>query len=429
MGDRAMTGFGAPPFVQVGSKVPQSPIVSASILVLERVSLAEGCLDSLNVLGAETLGVEVVVVANGTSPAGIKRLESRQDITLIRSRTNLGFAGGSNLSAEIARGDYLLFLNDDSIVEERCIEALLSLAEDDPSIGAVGSRILNSDGSLQEAGAVLWRDGSATHVGRGLPTGALAYSYVREVDYCSANGLLVRREAWEAVGGFDEDYHPAYYEDTDLCMAMRKHGYRVMYEPRARLRHLESQSTSGSYKAFLMERNRQRLAAKWAAELDHHESPPSVDDRVAVERAVQRARGTPPRLLVIDHAPASEVAPCDAHVLAAVEALGEAGWAVTFLVSADSKSAQRGGRWLSDRLAQSGVDVRDEGLDQMLALTGTDYEAVVAFAAPPKVGRIARPDGTEVPLVVVPAGQGLADQTLRSVFRVARRMPAPFGCN
>ena len=91
---------------------------------------------------------------------------------------------------------------------------------------------------------MLWSDGWVAHVGAGLPADSTAYQYVRYVDYVSANGLLVDRQAWDAVGGLDERYFPAYYEDVDLCLALWDHGYRVAYEPRARLRHLESQSTS-----------------------------------------------------------------------------------------------------------------------------------------------------------------------------------------
>lgn len=293
---RSMTRSAIPSFVRVGERVPETATISVCILVLERVSLVERCLDSLRTCGTDPSTLEIIVVANGTSAAGLRTLETHEDIVLVRSRANLGFSGGSNLAAEIASGGYLLFLNDDSTVEPGCIERLVVTAEEDPSIGAVGCRILNADGSLQEAGAVVWSDGSTTHAGRGLPPGTNAYSDTRDVDYASANGLLIRRSAWDVVGGFDEQYYPAYYEDVDLCMEMRKRGYRVVYEPGAELRHLESQSTSGWYRAFLMERNRKRFLAKWAADLDGFKKRPKGDG-AALERAIARAGGgTAPRL-------------------------------------------------------------------------------------------------------------------------------------
>src|ERR1700694_501176 len=317
------------PLVSVGSRVPASPMVSIVILVLDNVEGAQRCIHSLRTSKNYQLGVEVIIVANGTSSSALAALDHDDEIVLVRSQTNLGFGGGGNLAASVARGSYLLFLNDDAITEEGLVENLLATAESDPLIGAVGSRVLWGDGTLQEAGAIIWSDGSASHVGRGLPSGSTAYLYVRDVDYASANGLLVRRCAWDAVGGFDEGYHPAYFEDTDLCMAMRKHGYRVVYEPRARLRHLESQSTSSKFKDFLMARNRQRFAVKWATELAPHDDRPRHES-TAVERGILRARGLPPRLLLAG-GPAAGFGSIAAssEIWKTAEVLAARGWAVT----------------------------------------------------------------------------------------------------
>ncbi len=161
----------------------------------------------------------------------------------------------------MARAPLLVFLNDDSTVEGGCIDALVRAASDDPTIGAVGARIVSLDGTLEEAGSVIWRDGSCDHVGEGLPRGSDAYREPRDVDYASANGLLVSRRAWDLVGGFDERYFPAYFEDVDLCLSLAAHGLRTRYEPQARVIHRGSQSTSNTYREFLLTRN-QRQAGR-----------------------------------------------------------------------------------------------------------------------------------------------------------------------
>ncbi len=195
------------------------------ILVLDRVDLLEGCLASIG--RSTSRPSEVIVVANGTPEPSLAGLGQRADIVLIRSGVNLGFGGGCNLAAESARGDHLVFVNDDSRLVPGCVDQLLRRALDEPGIGAVGSRIFAGDGSLQEAGGIIWRDGTTAHVGRDLAAGDATYLTPREVDYCSANGLLVPRSAWDAVGGFDEAYYPGYYEDADLCMKLRARGLRV----------------------------------------------------------------------------------------------------------------------------------------------------------------------------------------------------------
>lgn len=281
--------------------MPNDPSVSVCILVLEHAQLAMDCLDALRRPGASPTGTELVVVANGTSPDQLDRLAGHEDVVLVVNRENLGFSAGCNQAASVARAPILVFLNDDSTVAEGCLAALIRVVSDDPAVGAVGSRIMSVDGSLQEAGSVLWRDGSAAHVGEGLPPGSDAYLEPRDVDYASANGLLVTRSAWDVVGGFDERYFPAYFEDVDLCLALAAHGLRIRYEPEARVIHRGSQSTTRLYRDFLLSRNQKRLVEKWGQALDQFEPRPPKDSGpvfdAAMERAIKRrsAGATSPR--------------------------------------------------------------------------------------------------------------------------------------
>lgn len=275
--------------VRRGTRVPDDPSLSICILVLERVEPALACLDALRRPGAIAPGTELVVVANGTPADRLGCLEGHDDVVLVVNRENLGFAGGCNQAASLARAPLLVFLNDDSTVDEGCIEALVRAASKEQGIGAVGSRIVSLDGTLEEAGSILWRDGSAAHVGKGLPPGSDAYRESRDVDYASANGLLVTRLAWDLVGGFDERYFPAYFEDVDLCLSMAEHGLRVHYEPQALVVHQGSQSTSVGFREFLLRRNQRKLTEKWGRVLDRFEPRPTKDFGPAFDAAVERA--------------------------------------------------------------------------------------------------------------------------------------------
>jgi GT2 family glycosyltransferase len=364
--------------------------VSVCVLVLTDPTLALDCLDSLAAASVD-YAVETIVVANGTSEEALSVLQSRDDIVLVRSGTNLGFAGGNNLAADLARGRFLLLINDDSTVEEGFVNRLVATAEADPTIGAVGGRILAADGSLQEAGSVLWRDGWATHVGLGLGPDTRAFDYVRDTDYVSANGMLVRRTAWDAVGGLDERYFPAYYEDVDLCLALHRREFRVVYEPRARLRHLESQSTPRRYRDFLLVRNRRLLVEKWTTDLEHLDDRPSVIDEVAIERSIHRARGQPPRLLVV----AEGAGGSGADLWEVAARLASEGWAVTVSSADPDSDPDRSTR--ADRMADLGVDVCGEAVAATTALV---FDAVLVgteFAGRPP--RLVRPDGRDTPVV------------------------------
>ncbi len=420
-----MTRLG-PAVVQRGAQVPDAPLVTVCLLVLDDPRLAVACLDSL-AASDHADRLEIVVVANGTRPEPRAVLEARADITLISSRVNLGFAAGNNLAAGVARGRYLFLINDDSSIEPDCIARLVATAESDPAIGAVGGRIDNADGTIQEAGSVLWSDGWASHVGLGLRDTRAAFHYVRDVDYTSANGLLVRVDAWRNVGGLDESYFPAYFEDVDFCMALRQHGYRVVFEPRAGLTHLESQSTSKRYRNFLLSRNRDRFRVRWAARLEQLDPRPRADDRPAVERAVHRARGRPPRLVVL---PAEEPAGSDRDDLAGLLAyLARVGWAVTVV------TGSRAERWpfrscpgpaAIDRLIDLGVDLRTEELAETMRLLDFDVEALIVPAgARSAYLPVFRPDNTVIPVVAMidPRQTDSRRRTHRAVSELARRRP------
>ncbi len=377
---------------------------------------------------SRTTRPEIVVIANGTPDDQLHSLEQREDIVVVHSRFNLGFGGGNNLAAAIAKGRYLIFVNEDSTLDDGCIDRLVETAERDPSIGAVGSRILMVDGTVQEAGSILWADGRATQVGRGTKPNIPAppYFYVREVDCASANGLLVRRDAWDHVGGFDQQFYPAYYEDTDLSMSLRSRGYRVMFEPRASITDHRHQNGSRPYREFLMCRNRNRFVAKWPERLAELEPRPGWPDIATIERAINRAMGMPPRVLVdIESDATSGVA----KMWDVAASLARRGWAVVASASPSACTALHDHEprtW--ERLVDLGVDIRAEGVPDILASV-RDFEVVVIEDGLERsMDQLPRMDGGFVPVVGNgPSGGGDLRELLDSVGRSARRRPSQPG--
>ena len=217
-------------------------------------------------------------------------------VRVIRNEQNLGFLRSCNKAMASARGDYLLLLNNDTLVHPGALEALLSTFEDHESAGAVCAQLRCEDGSLQEAGGIVWRDGSAWNWGRGEDPRDPRFSYTREVDYGSAAALMVERALWERIGGFDESFAPAYYEDTDFCFSVRTEGRRVVYQPKAVVTHLEGIShgtdTNAGMKSHQMT-NQGRFAEKWRTALYGHR-PNGVDPML------ERDRGARARILWVE---------------------------------------------------------------------------------------------------------------------------------
>ncbi len=277
-----------------------TPRVSVFVLSQHDPAMLAACLASVARNIGRELPYELVLVLNGADPdvtAFVQRYV--RGARVVESVVNLGFSGGNNHAARISAGEFLLLLNDDAVVAPGWVEALVAAADELPRAGAIGSRILFPDGRLQEAGSVIWADGSTAPIGRDQPGGDPRFLFRRRVDYSSFCSVLIRREAWQEVGGLDFGYFPAYYEDTDFCLALRRAGWQVWYEPASVVEHAESRSTVSRFKAFLFRRNGARFREKWAAELSRQVPAEPWDPR-AVQAAIDLARGRRPQLLLID---------------------------------------------------------------------------------------------------------------------------------
>ncbi len=282
------------------------PRVSVLILTQKDAGLLRGCLTSLARHLPPAIPAEVLLLCNGAAPDVVT--VAQREVSGARvfvSEVNLGFGGGNNRLAREARGELLLLLNDDAEVEAGWLEPLVQTLDQHPEAAAVGSRILFPDGRVQEAGSVLFEDGSTAPVGRGLPAGSGAYGFRRRVDFTSANSLLIRKDVFTDVGGFDHGFYPAYYEDLDLALTLRKAGWSWLYDGRSRIRHQESSSTTTHYKHWLFSRNVERIRSKWGDELNNQLPRPDgggPDGPIPVTLlpSIELARGNPPKVLIVD---------------------------------------------------------------------------------------------------------------------------------
>ena len=250
-----------------------------------------------------------------------------QGITVITNASNEVFVNACNQAAQRAKGDYILLLNNDTEVTPGWLEAMLAPFEEETT-GIVGAKLVYPDGRLQEAGGIIWADATGCNYGHGEDPDLPAFNYRREVDYCSGACLLIPRALWETLGGFDTRYAPAYYEDTDLCFAVRDLKYRVVYQPAAVVVHYGGASagkeTSSGYKRF-QEINRHKFAEKWHDTLAANHVLSDQGTFRARERRDDR------HILVIDHhVPTFDRDAGSQRMLSMLQILREMGWKASF---------------------------------------------------------------------------------------------------
>ena len=221
---------------------------------------------------SDGVAYEVIVVDDGSSDRTPEVLSRVANITYIRNEKNLGFVHTCNRGAEIARGEYILFLNNNVQVTENWLGALLETFEEHENVGAVGPKILFPDGRPQEAGALVNRDGTSRLIGLFDDPDLPRYTYPREVMYCSGACLVVNAKKFREFGGFDADLAPAYCEDWDLAFRLRARGLRVIYNPKAVIIHhlsATSNRVDEDFKFGCVVRNQQKLSEKWQREIDN----------------------------------------------------------------------------------------------------------------------------------------------------------------
>jgi O-antigen biosynthesis protein len=276
----------------------ENPKVSLIIPLYAHAELTRACLHSIRDCTTHA-SYEVILVDDLADEATKRLLEGVRGAKIVRNKKNLGYLRSMNRGAGVARGRWLVLFNNDTEVTRGWLSAMLACAESAEDVGVVTPKFVYPDGSLNEAGGIVWRDGTGVNYGRGDAPDLFQYEYRRETDYGSAAALMVSADLWKAIGGFDERYLPMYYEDADLCFEARERGLRVLYEPKAVVVHIEG-ATAGSdaetgHKRH-QERNRPKFVAKWRHRLQsEHMRPAPTNVRVAANRH----RGK--HVLVVDH--------------------------------------------------------------------------------------------------------------------------------
>ncbi len=272
-----------------------SPTVTILIPVYGQHPTTFACLRSIAVEPPRQ-SFEVLVMDDYSPDPAATALGLVTGVRIVRNETNLGFIGNVNAGAKAALGEWLVILNNDTVLRPNALNALLDTFEQHANVGLVGAKLLNADGTVQEAGGIVWNDGSAWNWGRGQDREDPRFNFVRDADYCSGAALAIRRDLFLEMGGFDTFYAPAYYEDTDLAFRIRARGLRVLYQPASEVFHLEGvshgRSEASGIKAYQVA-NAKKFFERWQSTLTAHRQN-------AVEPELEACRNSISNIFIVE---------------------------------------------------------------------------------------------------------------------------------
>ncbi|HKP51189.1 MAG TPA: glycosyltransferase family 2 protein [Chloroflexia bacterium] len=217
-----------------------SPSVSIVVVSYNTAAHIEACL--LSLLELHYPGqIEIIVVDNASTDGSVDLVRRRfPDVELVELPDNKGFAGGASVGMYMASGDIVATVNPDVKLHPNWLLAVADTLGP-ASVGIVGSKILYPDGkTIQHAGGVVdYPLATTSHIGRGEPDSE-QYNHPKAVQFVTGAALAMRRDVGHALGFFDADYYPVFYEDVDLCWRANKEGFRTIYQPKAIAYHKES---------------------------------------------------------------------------------------------------------------------------------------------------------------------------------------------
>ncbi len=271
------------------------PLVSIVIPVYEKFDFTYACVKSILDTNVRA-SYEIIIVDDCSKDETLLAPMILQNCRILRNERNQGFVLNCNRGADEARGRYVFMLNNDTTLFPDAIDALVETFEIHDKVGAVGSKLLFADGKLQEAGGIIWRLGDGWNYGRGQDPDEPRFNYVRPADYISGAALMLPRDLFQELGGFDTLYAPAYYEDTDLAFRVRAAGYKVLYQPRSKITHFEGVSsgtdlTQGAKRYQVV--NGRKFFTRWKTTLEAH-----ALNGIQPER--EKDRGSRFRVLFVD---------------------------------------------------------------------------------------------------------------------------------
>ena len=277
----------------------ENPEVSIIVPAYNQEKYTLACVESI-IKNTDNVTYEIIIMDDKSPHQSAREIyKYMKNIIFHSNEENLGFLRNCNKGATFSNGKYLLFLNNDTNVQPGWLSSLVDLIGTSEEIGMVGSRLVYPNGQQQEAGGIVWNDASGWNFGRLDNPQKPEYNYVKEADYLTGAAMMILKSLWDEIGGFDERYVPAYYEDTDLAFEVRKHGYKTLFQPKSVVIHFEGISNGTDLGSGIKQYqvvNKEKFFDKWKKELTQDQFSNAKDIFLARDRSSEKKH-----LLFVDH--------------------------------------------------------------------------------------------------------------------------------
>ncbi|MFW2545256.1 glycosyltransferase [Primorskyibacter sp. 2E107] len=348
----------------------KNPDVSIVIPAHNKVKVTYAGLCAL-LLAWNKASFEVILVDDASTDETATLEELVSGITVIHNEEPMRFIRACNAGVAQARGKYVVLLNNDTEPTTGWLDALIDGFDRFPNVGLVGSKLLYPDGTLQDAGGIIWGSGDPWNYGNRQNPNEPRFSYARQADYLSGAAVMTTREIWEEVGGLSSYLEPMYFEDTDLSFKVRDAGYTTWFIPSSIVYHYEGMtsgtSTASGFKRF-QEVNRPKFKRRWAAAYANFSKVGTAPD-------LEKDRGIAGRVLFVDYTtPTPDQSAGSYAALQEIRLVQSLGYKVTFL---PENLAHLGN--YTEALQNMGVEVIlspfYRSIDEFLAERGAEFDA------------------------------------------------------